>query len=258
MRAAAAVVLLGVAALTVTSCGSGISTGNVAESAAAALSTQYPISASVPGTAPPASTWASTPELEDALFAAVTANDPDAVRDALIRGADIEARGAGERTPLVAAAKANAVAAAGALMAAGADVNAKDAMQDSAFLYAGAEGLGEILALALTHGADPRSVNRFGGTALIPAAEHGHVETVRALIRAGVPVNHVNLPGWTALLEAIVYGDGSARYVDVVGHLLDAGADPGIRDAQGRTALENARRLGQYRVAALLVARGAN
>ncbi|RDI16483.1 ankyrin repeat protein [Rhodococcus sp. AG1013] len=60
------------------------------------------------------------------------------------------------------------------------------------------------------------STNRFGGTALIPASEYGHVETVRTLIRAGVPVNHVNDPGWTALHEAIVYGDGSARYLDVV------------------------------------------
>ncbi|MFD4294669.1 ankyrin repeat domain-containing protein [Rhodococcus sp. NPDC058532] len=197
----------------------------------------------------------STPELERALFAAAVTDDADSVRAAVRRGAAIEARDDGGRTPLVAATKANAAAAAAALIAAGADVNAKDDMQDSAFLYAGAEGLDEILAGTLGHGADVRSINRFGGTALIPAAEHGLVETVRTLIRAGVPVNHVNHPGWTALLEAVVYGDGSARYVDVVGQLLDAGADPTIRDSQGRTVLQHARGLGQHDIVALLVAR---
>lgn len=154
--------------------------------------------------------------------------------------------------------KANAVAAATALIDAGADVNAKDDMQDSAFLYAGAEGLDAILLAALSHGADVRSTNRFGGTALIPASEHGHVETVRILIRAGVPVNHVNDPGWTALLEAIVYGDGSARYVDTVTQLLDAGADPAIRDARGLTALQNAQHRGQRDIVALLTAPDGN
>ncbi|NKS64720.1 ankyrin repeat domain-containing protein [Rhodococcus hoagii] len=159
---------------------------------------------------------------------------------------------------LVAATKANEVAEAIALIEAGADVNAKDAIEDSAFLYAGAEGLNDILVATLEHGADVHSTNRFGGTALIPAAEHGHVETVRILIAAGVPVNHVNDPGWTALLEAVVYGDGSARYVDVVGQLLDAGADPSIRDARGRTALQHAQARGQHDIVALLTAAGAN
>ncbi|MFM1726559.1 ankyrin repeat domain-containing protein [Rhodococcus sp. PAM 2766] len=159
---------------------------------------------------------------------------------------------------LVAATKANEVAEAIALIEAGTDVNAKDAIEDSAFLYAGAEGLNDILVATLEHGADVHSTNRFGGTALIPAAEHGHVETVRILIDAGVPVNHVNDPGWTALLEAVVYGDGSARYVDVVGQLLDAGADPSIRDARGLTALQNAQARGQQDVVALLTAAEAN
>ncbi len=159
---------------------------------------------------------------------------------------------------LVAATKANEVAEAIALIEAGADVNAKDAIEDSAFLYAGAEGLNDILVATLEHGADVHSTNRFGGTALIPAAEHGHVETVRILIAAGVPVNHVNDPGWTALLEAVFYGDGSARYVDVVGQLLDAGADPSIRDARGRTALQHAQARGQHDIVVLLTAAEAN
>ncbi|WP_426975861.1 ankyrin repeat domain-containing protein [Pseudarthrobacter sp. O4] len=156
---------------------------------------------------------------------------------------------------LILAAKANDLPLVAQLIRAGGDVNAKDGIQDSAFLYAGAEGFNEILQLTLASGADVASTNRYGGTALIPASEHGHVETVRILIAAGVPVNHVNNLGWTAMQEAILLNSGGLRQQDVVRQLLDAGADPGIRDPQGRTALENAERLGFGEIAALIRAR---
>ena len=153
---------------------------------------------------------------------------------------------------LIRAAKANDAATVAELIRVGGNVNAKDAIQDSAFLYAGAEGFNEVLQLTLAAGADVRSTNRFGGTALIPASEHGHVDTVKILIAAGVPVNHVNKLGWTALQEAILLNNGGPRQQEVVRQLLDAGADPSIRDPQGRTALENAERLGFAEMAALI------
>ncbi len=155
-------------------------------------------------------------------------------------------------TDLILAVKANDAARVGELIAAGGDVNAKDAIQDSAFLYAGAEGFNEVLALTLAHGADVASTNRYGGTALIPASEHGYVETVKILIAAGVPVNHVNNLGWTAMQEAVLLNDGGPNQQQVVSLLLAAGADPGIRDPQGRTALENADRLGFTGLAAVI------
>ncbi|MFD6102193.1 ankyrin repeat domain-containing protein, partial [Nocardia salmonicida] len=190
--------------------------------------------------------------LDDDLYDAAVADDSARVRDLIARGADMETRGDNGRTPLVAATKNKASAAAVALIEAGADVNAVDDLQDSAYLYAGAEGLDEILAATLRHGADLRSVNRYGGTALIPASEHARVSTVRMLIAAGVDVDHVNTPQWTALQEAIVYGDGSRPYQETVTALLAAGADPRIRDADGRTALQNAERLDQDAIVALL------
>ncbi|MCZ4550351.1 ankyrin repeat domain-containing protein [Gordonia rubripertincta] len=164
----------------------------------------------------------------------------------------LEIRDADGRTPLVVATKSRDTDAARRLILAGADVNAKDNLQDSAFLYAGAEGLDDILVLTLDHGADVNSTNRFGGTALIPAAEKGHPTTVQILIDAGVPLDHINDSGWTALLEAVVYGDGSPVYQEIVSRLLAAGADPGIRDSQGRTALQIAQQRGQADVARLL------
>ena len=87
---------------------------------------------------------------------------------------------------------------------------------------------------------------------MIPAAERGHVDYVRRVVTTGIDVNHVNDPGWTALLEAVVYGDGSARYQEIVRVLLAAGADPGIEDADGRTALDHAVRRGHREVARIL------
>ena len=78
---------------------------------------------------------------------------------------------------------------------------------------------------------------------------------VRILIDAGVPVNHVNNLGWTAMQEAIVLNDGGPRQQEVVRLLLDAGADPDIPDREGRTALENAERLGFAGIAALIRSR---
>jgi len=157
---------------------------------------------------------------------------------------------------LIAAAKANNALLVAELIGRGGNVNAKDRIQDSAFLYAGAEGFNEVLHLTLAAGADVAGTNRYGGTALIPASEHGHVETVRILIGAGVPVNHVNNLGWTAMQEAILLNDGGPRQQEVVRLLLDAGADPGIRDPDGRTALQNAERLGFAEIAALIRGRG--
>lgn len=157
---------------------------------------------------------------------------------------------------LVAAAKANNVPLVSQLIARGGNVNAKDPIQDSAFLYAGAEGFNEVLRLTLAAGADVASTNRYGGTALIPASEHGHVETVQILIDAGVPVNHVNNLGWTAMQEAILLNNGGPRQQEVVRLLLAAGADPNIRDPQGRTALQNAERLRFAEIATLIRTRG--
>lgn len=157
---------------------------------------------------------------------------------------------------LVTAAKANDVPLVRELIRRGGNVNAKDALQDSAFLYAGAEGFNEVLGLTLAAGADVASTNRYGGTALIPASEHGHVDTVRILIDAGVPVNHVNNLGWTAMQEAILLNSGGPRQQEVVRLLLAAGADPEIRDPEGRTALQNAERLGFTEIANLLRHRG--
>lgn len=220
-------------------------------------STQPPDDGAAPSarTSPPASSPAQhgSPAAESGSTAwpAVV----DARARAAARARLTEAQRARLDQDLIRAAKRNDPAEVKRLIEQGGDVNAKDSIQDSAFLYAGAEGFNDVLRLTLAAGADVRSVNRFGGTALIPACEHGHVETIRILLAAGVPVNHVNRLGWTGMQEAILLNTGGPRQQEAVRLLLAAGADPGIRDPQGRTALDNARRMGFAEIVRILESR---
>ena len=77
---------------------------------------------------------------------------------------------------------------------------------------------------------------------------------MRRVVDTDIDVNHVNNLGWTALLEAIILGDGSEPYCEIVGILLDAGADPSIADGDGVTPLEHAENSGYAEIARMLTA----
>ena len=190
------------------------------------------------------------------LIEAVGSGDVARVSAAVAEGAALEQRDSARRTPLLLATRANHVEIARLLIAAGADVNAKDDIRDTPFLYAGAEGRNDILRLILATGkANLDDTNRYGGNALIPAAHHGHPDTVRILVGAGLDIDHVNDLGWTALLEAVILGDGGQTYQEIVGILLDAGADVAIADRDGVTPQEHARRMGYDAIVGLIEAK---
>lgn len=139
------------------------------------------------------------------------------------------------------------------LINAGANVNTQDDIKNSPFLYAGAEGNLELVKLALNHGANFNIFNRYGGTALIPAAEKGHLEVVKLLVNtAGFPKDHINNLGWTALLEAVLLSDGGAVHVAIVAALIDGGCNVNIKDRNGITALEHAKKLRYVEMVKLL------
>ena len=80
------------------------------------------------------------------------------------------------------------------------------------------------------------------------AAGNGHGEVVEVLAAAGANIDEVEITrGWTALIWAA--NRGHAHTVQV---LLGLGADPKIRDDQGRLARDWASMQGHPQVAALL------
>ena len=196
--------------------------------------------------------------MDEQLLAAAASGDVAGISAALKGGADVDARDAHGRTPLLLATVARQTDAVRRLIDAEPNLDLQDDQLDNPFLYAGAEGLTDILRLVSEAGADPSITNRFGGTALIPASERGHVETVRYLLeQTDVDIDHVNRLGWTALLEAIVLGNGDAAHQEIVRLLIEHGADLDIADKDGVHPLAHARARGQTEIATALQAAGA-
>jgi ankyrin repeat protein len=206
----------------------------------------------------PALAWGGEPDVDRDLIEAARSGDAAEIARLLAQGAAVDARDGANLTALHHATEANQIAAALALIEAGADVNASDgsSIDHTPYLMAGARGYLEILAPMLAHGADLASTNGYGGTALIPACERGFVAVARILIEAGTELDHVNRLGWTALLEAVILSDGGPAHQQIVGLLLEAGADPDLADRDGVTPLAHAEARGFDAIAALIRARG--
>ncbi len=187
-----------------------------------------------------------------ALLSAAARGDADSVALALRAGARLEARDARQRTALLLAATGNHLDAARVLVATGADPDALDDRHDTPWLVTGVTGSVAMLEALLPARPDLTVRNRYGGVSVIPASERGHVDYVRRVVRTGVDVNHVNDLGWTALLEAVILGDGGRDQQEIVRILLAAGADAGLADKDGVTALEHARAKGFVAMADIL------
>lgn len=75
-------------------------------------------------------------------------------------------------------------------------------------------------------------------TALMYAAEYGHSEIVKYLIEAGAEVGRKNQNGRTALFSVAGYPrEASERHRNVVRLLIEAGADPMSQDEDGKNAV---------------------
>lgn len=139
------------------------------------------------------------------------------------------------------------------LARAGADLQLLEDERYDAVTIAAVADDEETLRVLLELGASAKLVtSRYDGTALIAAAHLGHDGVVRQLIKAGAPLDHVNNLHWTALIEAVVLGDGGPRHQRTLAALLQAGANTGLTDASGRTALQLARGRGYAAMVRLL------
>jgi ankyrin repeat protein len=196
--------------------------------------------------------------------------DADKTRLLLSRGADPHLRGrAGTDALTIAASHIGTSAAVKALLDAGADPQppentrvrrtaivaasmAGDLDNVRLLLRAGAEpsseaaseavtfGHSEVLAALIDAGADVDGVDRTGINLLHWAAITNRATAIPVLARAGVSIDAVDEFGFTPLMYAATIDHDTQDTLDA---LLRAGADPRIRNADGRTPLQQAQRL---------------
>lgn len=134
------------------------------------------------------------------------------------------------------------------LVAKGASVEATGPKNRTALLWAAANGHTAIVEVLHNAGADIDAKDSNGQTPLMFAVKGSHLDTIEYLLKNGADVNARSIKqGFTALTTAAAIGN-----VSVVRLLLEHGAEKGIAERDGNTALDRARQYGHPDVAALL------
>ncbi|BHF73217.1 hypothetical protein SprV_0401629500 [Sparganum proliferum] len=126
---------------------------------------------------------------------------------------------------------------------------------DSALLQhlrSGPNGRDKEVTDLLAKGANPRCIDPSGDAALIVAVRNRHLGAIPSLVQAGADVNTVgNRNGNSVLHEAVLLGDEAMQIVKT---LLELGADPTGKNAQGRSAQDIADESGFVKLSNLLAA----
>lgn len=186
------------------------------------------------------------------LLKAVENEDMEQVNSLLDSKEPIDQQDKDGRTPLMVAVQKNNLQIAKLLLDRGANPNVRDNTMLSPWLCAGANGFHKMLQTILGYNPEISSTNRFGGTVLLPSSEKGYLKTVEVALEAGVPVNHVNDLGWSALQEAVILGNGGFLYSDIIRKLMLHGANPDLKDNEGKTAKDWAVSRGEHHVVDIL------
>jgi ankyrin repeat protein len=119
---------------------------------------------------------------------------------------------------------------------------------ETALHRAASRGHLQAVALLLDHGAKVDAVDGEGVTPLVLASYRGQTEVVKLLLERGAAVNaREKRNGLSSLSHAVGRGDK-----ELVRVLLAHGADPLLKSADGRTALERAEANDASEIVALL------
>lgn len=129
------------------------------------------------------------------------------------------------------------------LIEAGAPLEARDADGCSPVHIAAERNNVSALELLVRRGANVNATDNYGNTPLHRAymtllePTPDPVSTTRVLLEAGADPNIRNEIGATPIVHHLSYGDRE-RYLPVLEELLCRGADPGIAQMEGKTALD--------------------
>lgn len=182
--------------------------------------------------------------LEGALRAALSFMDPERVRLALDRGADINLRDEEDKKPLLVHAVVNGWAGllSYLLEDPSLDINAEDAAGRSAIAYAIQKGEESTVRQLYNRGADRIWLKRNGltrltfGFKLSKIPTRAHVATAQFLLDQGCDANSGS--PLIDICSGMNFNCGTAGFIhDIAKSLIENGADLAARDHEGRTAL---------------------
>lgn len=184
-----------------------------------------------------------------ALYHVAARSEVDLADELIKLGADVNARSELKRTPLMGAAMSGLPTLVSRVLAERPDVNAADESGDTA-LHLTRLDLGErykfdsdwtrTVEVLLDAGADIHRRNQYGRTLMHACPDRSVVEL---LIARGAKVDDRDSSGETALMRcAWLSGSREAHIQDTVKYLLEHGANPSLRNKEGRSALDIARR----------------
>ena len=171
----------------------------------------------------------------DDFFVAIKQDDAKTVAALLSRGFDANTRNLAGESGLSLAIREPALKVASALIASPkTNVEARNGKDESPLMLASLSGLLDVAKQLIDRGAD---VNKPGWAPLHYAATKGHLAVMDLLLENHAYIDAASPNGSTPLMMASLYGTASA-----VKLLLDAGADPLLKNEQGLTALDFAYR----------------
>ncbi len=188
------------------------------------------------------------------LVEAAKRGDKEAVRSLLKEGADVNMPHGDGATALAWAAHRNDLETAELLLRAGANANAANDYGVTPLSLACAQGNAAMVEKLLDAGADPNAALLSGETALMAAVNRGSVGAVKLLLAHGADANAKGGRGeQTALMWA-----AAEKHPEIVGWLVEHGADVHARSQGAFTPLLFAAQQGDERSARILLAAGAN
>jgi ankyrin repeat protein len=179
------------------------------------------------------------------FFTAVKRDDPQEIAALLSRGFDPDTRDPQGNTGLFLALRDGSLKAAKALVDwPKTNVETRTAQDESPLMMAALKGQTELARKLIERNAD---VNKTGWTPLHYAATNGHLAIIELLLENHAYIDAESPNGTTPLMMAAHYGTPAA-----VKLLLDAGADPSLKNQLGLSAADFAMRANRQDAADLI------
>lgn len=210
------------------------------------------------------------PEGLSPLHVAVLAQHREIAKVLIESNSDLNAVMSNGFSPLMCATEIGDMQMVRLLVEAGAKLNVLNETGASPIANAVSRGDAEMVEYLVQHGARLTTMDKQKMTLLMQAAFNKAVDVVRFLINANVPVDEQNVSGETALHNAVLAHavrhtefdlerkavapkQDNLRDVELVLQLLiEAGADRTIRDNEGLTALDYAKKMRALKLVQLL------